>query len=379
MSATTTNQRAAPPYRPGLSADDPWLLRRIVESMTSGLVVLDEADRVVIFNAAAETITGFGRDEVVGKLFHDCLGAANRRVLLSELGRATPPRENREVTLTSRTGARMPLGYSSSPLVDENGAVVGTVIIFKDLTEISELRREMQRREHFATVGEMTALIAHEIRNPLAAMHTAAETLKGELGYDEEKEEYLTIIIREIKRVNSLVSDFFTYVKPVEVAAEPVDVHELLDVLVFIEGGKMRKAGIKVVCAYAADVPPVLADRNLLQQALLNILLNAFQATSVGGTVTIATSYAEPDDDASGELDSPAGELCISIDDTGEGIPDDQLARVFKPFYTTKTKGIGLGLAITDRLVKAMSGRIEVVSKRGRGTRFTIHLPVTPA
>src|SRR5204863_1714226 len=133
----------------------------------------------------------------------------------------------------------------------ERGASPGTIISFKDLTEIYALRAEMNRREHLATIGEMTALIAHEIRNPLAAMHTAAETLKGELGYDEEKEEYLDIIIREIKRVASLVSDFFAYVKPVELKLERVDVHDLLDLLVFIEGGKMKKAGVRVTSRYA--------------------------------------------------------------------------------------------------------------------------------
>src|SRR5207249_11446380 len=125
----------------------------------------------------------------------------------------------------------VPLGYTSSALLAESGQRLGTVIIFKDLTEIYSLREEMSRREHLATIGEMTASIAHEIRNPLAAMHTAAETLKSELGYDEEKEEYLDVIVREIKRVASLVSDFFSYVKPVEVKGERVDVHELLDLL----------------------------------------------------------------------------------------------------------------------------------------------------
>ena len=358
--------------RPGrkLREDDPWLLKRLVESINSGLIVLDGEDRVVTFNPAAELITGFAREEVMGRPFAECLGAGNHEIITSELSRSSSPRENREVTLLTRTGARVPIGYTSSPLADEAGERVGTCIIFKDLTEIYALREEMSRREHLATIGEMTALIAHEIRNPLAAMHTAAETLKGELGYDEEKEEYLDIIIREIKRVASLVSDFFAYVKPVVLKSERVDLHELLDLLVFIEGGKMKKSGVRVASRYGPGLPPILADRNLLQQAILNILLNAFQATGEGGEVAIETQYARA---ASGSY------LKVSITDSGEGILPEDLNRIFKPFYSTRTKGIGLGLPITERIVKAMNGRIEVASTRGRGSTFTLVIPAVTA
>lgn len=349
--------------------DDPWLLQRLVESIHSGLIVLDGEDRVITFNAAAESITGYRREELRGRPISECMGEANRDALLSELARTTSPLENREVTLTTRSGALTAIGYTSSPLVDEAGRPLGTVIIFKDLTDIVSLRAEMNRREHMAMVGEMTAQIAHEIRNPLAAMHTAAETLKGELGYDQEKEEYLDIILREIKRVASLVSDFFAYVKPVELKLEVTDLHELLDVLVFIEGGKMKKAGVEIVTAYDPAMPRLWTDRNLLQQAILNIILNAFQATPAGGTVRITTAFSA----------EPSPTLRLSIADTGEGIESKDLERIFKPFYSTRTKGIGLGLAITDRIVKAMSGRLEVMSRRLSGTTMTLVLPVAVA
>jgi len=369
MAATTKNaaRKQARAAGRSLRENDPWLLRRLVESINSGLIVLDGEDRVVTFNGAAESITGFRRDDVRGQRMSEALGEANSDVLRTELARATSPLENREFTLITGDRQRVPIGYTSSPLLDEDNEPVGTVILFKELTEIVEMRKEMHRREHLATIGEMTALIAHEIRNPLAAMHTAAETLKSELGYDEEKEEYLNIIIREIKRVANLVSDFFAYVKPVEPRREPMDLHELLDVLVFIERSKMKKSGVEVTCSYGKDVPRIRADRNLLQQALLNIVLNAFQATSPGGTVGIETAY---------ETASRGPTVTITIRDSGEGISSDDAARIFKPFFSTRTKGIGLGLAITDRIVKAMNGRIEVRSERGRGSTFTLHLPV---
>ena len=353
-----------------LREDDPWLLKRVVESLNSGLIVLNDGGHVVAFNAAAEIITGFRRDDAIGRPLAECLGWVNRELIATEFERSTSPRENREVTVITAEGARLPIGYTSSPLVDEEGRRVGTIVIFKDLTEIYSLREEMSRREHLATIGEMTALIAHEIRNPLAAMHTAAETLKGELGYDEEKEEYLEVIIREIKRVANLVSDFFAYVKPIEPKRDRVDMQELIDLLVFIEGGKMKKSGVKVSCRYAPGLPPVLADRNLLQQAVLNILLNAFQATGEGGEVSIAVD----------QVPAPGADLLrITVSDTGEGIASEDLHRIFKPFYSTRTKGIGLGLAITDRIVKAMNGRIEIQSQKGRGSTFLITFPAMPA
>ena len=352
-----------------LSADDPWLLARISESINSGLVVVDDKGLIVSFNRAAEDITGYQRDRVQGQPLSEALGEANREVLEGgELLTLTSGLQNRELIIQTRHGDKLTIGFTVSALLDEKSKRLGTVLLFKDLTEIASLREEMRRREHLATVGEMTASIAHEIRNPLAAMHTAAETLKEELTYDEDKEEYVDIILREIKRVNALVSAFFSYARPVTLAVEPFNIHELLDVLIFIEGAKMRKSGVTLQCEFGARPETVMADRNLTQQALLNILLNAYQATSPSGEVTITTSTVEePGTDT---------KLCVAINDQGPGIEPEALKRIFEPFYSTKTKGIGLGLPITERVIKAMGGRIELQSELGRGSTFSVLLPV---
>lgn len=351
-----------------LSADDPWLLGRISESITSGLVVLDNKGIVVSFNRAAEDITGYQRDGVQGLRLSEALGEANREVLAGDLLTLPPGLDNRELIIQTRNGDKLTIGFTVSALLDEAAHRLGTVLLFKDLTEIASLREEMRRREHLATVGEMTASIAHEIRNPLAAMHTAAETLKEELTYDEDKEEFVDIILREVKRVNALVSAFFSYARPVTLALEPFNIHELLDVLIFIEGAKMRKSGVSLQCEFGAQPETVLADRNLLQQALLNILLNAYQATSPSGEVQISTRLVES---------APTGSrLCVAISDQGPGIEPDKLSRIFEPFYSTKTKGIGLGLPITERVIKAMGGSIEVQSELGKGCTFSVLLPV---
>jgi signal transduction histidine kinase len=263
------------------------------------------------------------------------------------------------------------VGYTVSPLVDERGSRLGAILIFKDLTEIVALRDEVRQRDHLATLGEMTASIAHEIRNPLASMHTAAETLKEELGYDEDKEEYLNLILREVKRVNNLVSDFFSYVRPMTPELEPVPLHDLLDVLVFIEGAKMKKSGVRLSCRFDERKIFVTADRNLLQQALLNILLNAHQASPASGEIVVSTQFRS----AGGSQSM----VEVRVRDQGPGIRPETISKIFEPFFSTKTKGIGLGLPITERIVRAIGGRIEVDSTPDEGTTFSILLPVAEA
>jgi PAS domain S-box-containing protein len=349
--------------------DLPRMALRILESINSGLIVTDNQEKVIIFNRAAEEITGFAKESVLGKPLQEAVGLKNWETLTREFSSSTSPLENREIELFQRDGTTIPIGYTVSELMD-SGEKIGVIFIFKDLSEIIEMRKEISKKERLAMVGEMTAGIAHELRNPIAAMLTAAETLKEELDYDTEKVEYLNWIIGEIKRVNSLLNEFFSFARPRQAKKEKADIHEIIDLLVFIESEKMKKTGVTIQCSYGKDVPPITVDKNLLKQALLNIILNAYHASKENGVICITTSV---------EVNAQKNErqLRIDISDSGEGISEENQKKIFQPFFSTKVKGIGLGLPITEQIIREHGGMIYFQSKLNEGTTFTIWLPLT--
>ena len=205
----------------------PRLGLQILESLNSGLIVTDIEEKIILFNSAAELITGYDKDSVLGKPLREALGEKNRESLTRELSMLSSRFENRESELEMKSGDLIPIGFTVSDLI-EDGERVGTIFIFKDLSEIIEMRKEISKKERLAMVGEMTAGIAHELRNPIAAMLTAAETLRDEMDYDTEKVEYLNWIIGEIKRVNALLKEFFSFARPREAKKERSDIHEKL-------------------------------------------------------------------------------------------------------------------------------------------------------
>jgi PAS domain S-box-containing protein len=354
--------------RSGDKKNLPQLALLILESINSGLLVTDTREKVVLFNRAAEEITGFSKASVLGRPLKEAVGARNWETLTRELSSSTPRLENREIELVQKTGNTIPIGYTVSELIDANERV-GMIFIFKDLSEIIEMRKEMSKKERLAMVGEMTAGIAHELRNPIAAMLTAAETLKDELDYDTEKVEYLNWILGEIKRINALLVEFFSFARPREARKEKADIHEVLDLLIFVESEKMKKTGVTIRCLYGKNVPLITIDKNLIKQALLNILLNAYQASKENGVITITTAV---------ETDGTTNEkrLRIDVSDTGEGIPETIAKKIFQPFFSTKVKGIGLGLPITEQIIREHGGTIAFQTRPQEGTTFTIRLPL---
>jgi two-component system sensor histidine kinase PilS (NtrC family) len=364
----TTSSSAHHRSRSGYERNLPRLALQILESINSGLLVTDTREKVVLFNRAAEEITGFSKESVLGRPLKEAVGEKNWETLTRELSSSTPRLENREIELVQKMGNAIPIGYTVSELIDANEKV-GMIFIFKDLSEIIEMRKEMSKKERLAMVGEMTAGIAHELRNPIAAMLTAAETLKDELDYDTEKVEYLNWILGEIKRINALLVEFFSFARPREARKEKADIHEVLDLLIFVESEKMKKTGVTIQCRYGKNVPLITIDKNLMKQALLNILLNAYQASRENGVITITTAV-----ETGGKTREK--HLRIEVSDTGEGIPETIAKKIFQPFFSTKVKGIGLGLPITEQIIREHGGMIAFESKPQQGTTFTIRLPL---
>jgi two-component system, NtrC family, sensor histidine kinase HydH len=264
---------------------------------------------------------------------------------------------------------RVPEAFAS----DEIAALLGVADRCALVIENSKLYQQMKERDRLATLGEMSAGLAHEIRNPLAAIKGAIQYLDPRK-LPEEDRQFLDIMIEEVNRLNAVVTEFLDYSRPLRPSMAPTDVNDVLTRTFRLLAGQVP-AGVVPALQLAEDLPRVQADAEQLKQVFLNLALNAFQAMPRGGKLTVST-YAARDDLAFWRDSGRRPDVVeIRFRDTGPGIPDDARESIFVPFYTTKEKGTGLGLAICQRIVKAHQGSIAVRSNPGEGAEFLIALP----
>jgi len=235
---------------------------------------------------------------------------------------------------------------------------------------------QLRRADRLSALGQLSAGLAHEIRNPLGAIKGAVEILEEDFPAGHPKAEFYAIVLKEVKRLNDVVTNFLSFARPVSLRFAPVDVREVLAGLEGLISGQARAHRVQMFTSFHDGPARVMADEALLKQAFLNIMLNALEAMPEGGDLAIATRLA--DAKTAGVLEPSDREewLEVVFDDTGTGIPEAEMARVFDPFFTTKKDGTGLGLAITYRIVENHRGTIRVVSQPGKGTTFAITLPL---
>ena len=267
-------------------------------------------------------------------------------------------------------GARLTAAVTAAAVLGLG--ILGMSVIFytqhRHLREVKALEAEMERGERLATVGNMAAAVAHEIRNPLNAVSMGIQRLRVEFE-PAPREEYLRmvdLVQGEVRRLNRIVEEFLRLARPMALKREPITVAALLDEVLGLVESEARGAGIAMVREIPADLPVLHADRDRIKQVLLNLVLNAIQAMPSGGTVEIGAAAA-------------GGTLTVTVADTGSGIAPDLLPKVFEPYVTTKTKGLGLGLAIVRRIVEAHGGTIEAESEPGRRTSFRVALSLDEA
>jgi len=227
---------------------------------------------------------------------------------------------------------------------------------------ILEIEEQLRRADRLSALGELSAGMAHEIRNPLASIRGTAEILQDGIDPADKRYEFTRILIKEVDRLNRVVEDFLRFARPAPVERGRFDVNEALREVLTLVRQPAMKSGVRTELA-AGELPPLPGDREQLKQAFLNLVLNALQAMPGGGVLTIGTELVD-------------AQLRIRIADTGQGIPAENLERIFNPFFTTRQEGTGLGLAITHRIIQGHGGRIEAQSRLGEGTTFTVIIPV---
>ncbi|MDF0645327.1 MAG: ATP-binding protein [Nitrospira sp.] len=342
----------------------------IVQSISSGVFTADGSGAITSFNPAAQEATGYTLSRV--------LGCQWREVFNWHPSQSLPKGGNGMVVSVSRfeveckraDGTRLVLGMTVSPL-HEQGQQEGLVGVFKDLTQIRDLEEEMRRREWLANLGEMSAGMAHEIRNPLGALAGAMQMLRKEAAADDTDRRLMDIAIREATRLNSIITEFLQYARPPALNLVDSDINKVLaETLDLVQHEARTRSNIRIVTTLASGSLVAQIDQNQMRQVFWNLATNAFEAMPDGGQLSIATGCRQID--AGGRK----GEVIeIAFQDQGEGIPKENLDKIFLPFFTTKKEGSGLGLAAVHRIVDLHGGWIKVESDRQQGTRFVVCMP----
>ena len=340
------------------------LHERIVASIRSGVVTTDLSGRIYTFNAAAEEITRYREETIRGEdasiLFGDLKDQIAQTLRSLETGETSP---RFEANCNTAEGMRVRLGFSISPLSTESGETTGMVITFQDLTQVRTLEETSRRQDRLAAIGRMAASIAHEIRNPLAAMRGSIQMLRSEMDSDSSQAELMEIILRESDRLNRIITDFLSYARPRSLTQARVDVGDLLH-QTFALLRHSPEIGLNQIVTEELPSEAVFAeaDEGQLKQVFWNLARNALQAMPQGGTLR-ATLDTNSDN-----------RLRIAFSDTGRGMSPDQVEHLFEPFSST-TGGTGLGLSIVYQIIRDHGGTINVRSREGQGTTITVELP----
>ncbi len=348
------------------------LNRHIVGNITSGIMTIDEALRITSFNRAAETITGYSLRDVYYKDVRD---------IFTDIMRPTAQAGSLRVekTFRKKEGDEVYLGFTIS---EGRGAEAMHIIIFQDLTQLKDMEARLMMNEKLRALGELSVGIAHEIRNPLASISGSIQVLKDELKLSGDNLNLMDIVIRETERLNALINDYLLFAKPAKGLRARVDVSEIISETVRIFSHCPEAARIKVECRVNERLY-VNGDARQLGQIFWNLFVNAAHAMPDGGSLTVGSRILlhgrggnrfEPPNTY--EAVESAGQVEITVADTGKGIKPEELNRIFDPFYSTKDSGTGLGLAIVHRIVETHDGTIEVASNQGSGTVFKITFPM---
>jgi two-component system sensor histidine kinase AtoS len=360
---------------------------RILTSMTNGLVTLSLDGSIIKWNDMAAQITGYEVDEVENRACQEVF-AGNPpfvRVLLDGLqGRGVF--WDRSMSFARADGREVPLEINTSLLEDETGHVTGVLGVFRDLSTVRELEQRLRRADRLAAVGRMAATVAHEIKNPLVALKTFISLLPRRVNDPAFMARFQDIVPQELDRVNATMEELLELSRPPRITLQPVHLHDIIARCMAFHEQQATELGITILQKLAADLPRVRVDPHYLLRALENLTVNALQAMGQGGVLTIRTgTWAAREYPLARTADSaedaiPSGDtqhlVFLAVTDTGIGMTPEQLDSLFTPFFTTKEKGTGLGLALTHKIIEEHQGHLQVESQLGVGSTFTILLPV---
>jgi PAS domain S-box-containing protein len=342
----------------------------ILQSMVNGVLTVDTKSRIVTFNQMAEKVTGRGAADVLGKICEEIWGkrGAIPKVIENTLKRGRGL-VNFEAGIASPKRGLVPVSFSSTILRNHQKKKIGALLTIQDLSEVKMLEEKVRRADKLAALATMAAGMAHEIKNPLSSMKILSQLLPQKFEDPEYRNKIREIIPREIDRIDRIVESLLGFARSTALNFEKMDIKEILEDNLKYYEDKAKAADVKIIRNYE-PLPEIEVDKGQLSQVFSNLILNAIQAMSGGGELEVAIIPGK-------KIDDILQNVKIRFSDTGHGISEDMAKKLFDPFFTTKYGGTGLGLTISHSIVDGHKGYIDVESKVGKGTVFTVTLPVS--
>ena len=341
------------------------LSENIMDSMADGIIAVDTHAIITSLNRSAETLTGFTAEEVVGRSYEEvfCSHTWFHSLLLDTLATGTP-HIGGEIDYPVKYGVLW-ISISTSLLKNFHGESIGAVVVFKDLSEKKRLEAQVSRADRLATLGELMAGVAHEIRNPLTSIKGFLQYFQ-QAGTDEERAVYIPLMLRETERMNRIIESLLYFARPCELELAPTDLRRVMREAILLIRNRAEKQDIDFEVEMAENIPLTEVDEEQFKQVFLNLLINAVQALEQGGKIVVTARFLQEPD---------AVEIVIA--DNGPGIPKENREKVFDPFFTTKRAGTGLGMSVVQRIMLAQGGQISLGENPGGGLLVRLLIPRT--
>jgi two-component system sensor histidine kinase HydH len=331
----------------------------VVQNMPAGLITIDRDHRITSMNRAAKAILGQVPEKSFSRMIRPVIQ------LISEMENQGGT-VSREITLLKGTPHELPLDITASSILDNEEVVLGFLFLFRDLTQLKELKKEVETTRHLAAIGKLAGGVAHEIRNPLSSIKGFATYFGKRYEKNSDDRETAQIMVQEVERINRSITQLLEFAKPMAVENKEVRLDALISHSLKLIRHDLDKKSIDVRVNIQTDTTTFRTDPDRINQVLLNLYMNAINAMEVGGKLTV---------DLLETTEDPG--LEIHVTDNGCGIDKKHLADVFDPYFTTRPEGTGLGLSIVHRIVENLKGEIRVESEKENGTKFMIRLPAT--
>jgi two-component system nitrogen regulation sensor histidine kinase GlnL len=349
----------------------------ILDNIDRAVIAFDSDGRITLFNPAAEALMECSSRQIVGTSYHDLF--KNQETLLYLVKVAL--KEGRSITddeglfLHRSNASPLPVNAYTAPIFAQGGNQNGAVMIIRDLSRIKDLEGTLRRADRLSMLGTLAAGLAHEIKNPLGGIKGAAQLLSMELSKGSPLQDYTQIMIKEAERINFIIEELMDLGSPREPEVGDVDLARVLNDIVLLQREAARSRNILFKLKLDPSIPPVQGDEGLLTRLFLNLIKNARESISREGEVVIETRIASNYHmTGPGRRSSPMVDIIIS--DTGCGIAQQEMDRIFTPYFTTKSKGSGLGLAISQKIIEDHNGLLKIESTPNQGTTVTISLPL---
>jgi PAS domain S-box-containing protein len=344
-------------------------MANILQDSADAIVTMDPDGVITSWNRGAESIFGYASEEVRGKsikiIIPPDLQAANELEVIAQRVRTQGAVRSYQTERVTKDGRRLQVIFTRTAIKDDTGRVIGSSAVLKDVTTFRNLERQLADAEHLATLGELSAGLAHEIKNPLAGIKGAIDVIRDSLPATDVHREVLGDVLHEVNRIDKIVRDLLNYAKPKPSSLSAIALPEVAQRLVAMARKSPKTEQVSIQMEQSGEIPGFTGDETQLEQVLLNLLLNAQSAVPPGGHITVRLSF-EPEDMV----------VRMEVEDDGPGIPEEIRKRIFQPFFTTRTEGTGLGLATCLKNVQYHGGTIIVSSEPGRGTKFLVNLPL---